>query len=469
MMPSRRSGRSSVELLGVGADARQRRLEVVADAAEEVVLGGVELEQLGVLRLDLGEQLRRCGSRPRPRWRTARAGPGRRAPSGRVAGRRPNSTPSSLAARPQDGPQRARLAGDRLLDRDRAPGRPSRPPRRSSRTPSVASSAARATSESTPSRGDAVLDGREDPAELAVAPLEVRRQPVVALGEAGELVVAGDLDRASTGRPPRPGRPPRANARSGAVRSSTSRYEPMIAEGDHDGQREQQQPRDRRVQRSLDQHEHDQQPDEAEDRQRQDPAREQGQRQPRPEGEPRAASRRGARSARVPRHLRRYELPYGPAATRYLGWARRQRSRRIGSNRPTAHSNFSPALQGASTDGIYRCRARRAGPPHSAARAGSGRTSSVDAPAMQEEFRMAGRIGRVLTSVRPLMRPLMPRARMGVRGSAPYQDCVLRHIEPIWFSRPRLIDRCAIPSFRPLLLRQPHAASWLTPATAGAL
>jgi hypothetical protein len=31
----------------------------------------------------------------------------------------------------------------------------------------------------------------------------------------------------------------------------------------------------------------------------------------------------------------------------------------------------------------------------------------------------------VLTSVRPLMRPLMPRARMGVRGPAPYQDCVL--------------------------------------------
>ena len=32
---------------------------------------------------------------------------------------------------------------------------------------------------------------------------------------------------------------------------------------------------------------------------------------------------------------------------------------------------------------------------------------------------------RVLTSVRPLLRPWMPRARMGVRGPAPYQDRVL--------------------------------------------
>ena len=57
MIPRRRSGRSSSELVGVGADAGQRRLEVVADAAEEVVLGRIELEQLGVLGLDLGEQL----------------------------------------------------------------------------------------------------------------------------------------------------------------------------------------------------------------------------------------------------------------------------------------------------------------------------------------------------------------------------------------------------------------------------
>ncbi len=47
-----------IELIGVGADAGQRGLEVVADAAQEVVLGRIELGQLGVLRLDLAEQLR---------------------------------------------------------------------------------------------------------------------------------------------------------------------------------------------------------------------------------------------------------------------------------------------------------------------------------------------------------------------------------------------------------------------------
>ena len=57
MIPSRRSGPVLVELLGVRPDARQRRLEVVAHAAQEVVLGGVELEQLLVLGLDRGEQL----------------------------------------------------------------------------------------------------------------------------------------------------------------------------------------------------------------------------------------------------------------------------------------------------------------------------------------------------------------------------------------------------------------------------
>jgi hypothetical protein len=80
----------------------------------------------------------------------------------------------------------------------------------------------------------------------------------------------------------------------------------------------------------------------------------------------------------------------------------------------------------------------------------------------QRSKRIFGRLtrSRVLTSVRPFVRHFqMPLARMGVRGPAPYQDYVLsRHIEPIWFCRPRLIDRCAVPSFRPLLLRQPHTA-----------
>ena len=57
MIPRRRSGLLGRELLGVAADARERRLEVVADAAQEVVLRRVELDEPAVLGLDLGEQL----------------------------------------------------------------------------------------------------------------------------------------------------------------------------------------------------------------------------------------------------------------------------------------------------------------------------------------------------------------------------------------------------------------------------
>jgi len=45
------------ELLGVRPDARERRLEVVAHAPQEVVLRRVELEELGVLRIHSLEQL----------------------------------------------------------------------------------------------------------------------------------------------------------------------------------------------------------------------------------------------------------------------------------------------------------------------------------------------------------------------------------------------------------------------------
>src|SRR4029079_15328618 len=44
-------------LLGVGADARQRRLEVVADAAEELVLGLVELDESLATLVDLVGEL----------------------------------------------------------------------------------------------------------------------------------------------------------------------------------------------------------------------------------------------------------------------------------------------------------------------------------------------------------------------------------------------------------------------------
>ena len=118
MIASRRSGSLPRQLLGVGPDARQRRLEVVADAAQEVVLGGVELEELGVLRLDRGEQLGIAqrhpdlggehleevlvGALPRPHDRHV-----------------PEQDADALVAGAQVGPDRARLAGDPLLDADR--------------------------------------------------------------------------------------------------------------------------------------------------------------------------------------------------------------------------------------------------------------------------------------------------------------------------------------------------------------
>ena len=115
MIPSRRSGRSSCELVGVRPDARQRRLEVVADAAQEVVLGGVELEELGVLRLDLGEQLGvpdRDRDLAREQLEQVLVGalprPGRR--------QVPDEHAELLVADLEDGPDRQRLAGDPLLD-----------------------------------------------------------------------------------------------------------------------------------------------------------------------------------------------------------------------------------------------------------------------------------------------------------------------------------------------------------------
>ena len=57
MMPEPAVGPVLFELVRVRPDAGERGLQVVADAAQEVVLGGVEFQQLGVLRLDLLEQL----------------------------------------------------------------------------------------------------------------------------------------------------------------------------------------------------------------------------------------------------------------------------------------------------------------------------------------------------------------------------------------------------------------------------
>ena len=108
------------QLLRVAADARERRLEVVRHAAQEVVLGLVELDQAPVLVLDPRVQLGVADRRRRPRSRTARTGPGRPAPSGAWPGRWPTTTPSCSPGGDEVGPDRDRVAGDDLLGRDLA-------------------------------------------------------------------------------------------------------------------------------------------------------------------------------------------------------------------------------------------------------------------------------------------------------------------------------------------------------------
>jgi tetratricopeptide (TPR) repeat protein len=84
--------------------------------------------------------------------------------------------------------------------------------------------------------------------------------------------------------------------------------------------------------------------------------------------------------------------------------------------------------------------------------------SSVDAPAGARGIWIAGAKVGVLTSVRPRMRPQLPRARMGVRGSAPYQDFVLSCTPNLsGFANP--VSSTVAPYFpiALLLLRQPRA------------
>jgi len=70
-------------------------------------------------------------------------------------------------------------------------------------------------------------------------------------------------------------------------------------------------------------------------------------------------------------------------------------------------------------------------------------------PGAREEFSEWIARSRVLTSVRPLMRPSLPRARMGVRGSDLDHGCALEALCNKLVFRSRLIDRCAILSGRP--------------------
>ena len=176
MIPRRRSGVSAAELLGVAADARERRLEVVADAAQEVVLRRVELESCGfwastwanswALRIAAATSLANSSSRS---W-SARS-------QRRVAGRCPTTTPSSSPAGDEVGADGHRIAGDALLDGDRRAGR------RGARAQSIIPNAPRApgrrpgaTNASGRSSQADRLERAEDPAQLAVPALEVARR-----------------------------------------------------------------------------------------------------------------------------------------------------------------------------------------------------------------------------------------------------------------------------------------------------
>ena len=172
------------EPLGVGADARERRLEVVADPAQEVVLGGVELEEPGVLGTDpfeqlgvpdrdpdlAGEQLEEVLVGPIPDH-GSRAG-GRRAV--RAARRRPGGRPGPAAARPG-----TRSSAGTVVEVDQEDPRVDHPKGR----PGVIGGPADQPVDAVARRG---RDERgEDPSELAVPALELGGEPVVALGETG--------------------------------------------------------------------------------------------------------------------------------------------------------------------------------------------------------------------------------------------------------------------------------------------
>ena len=165
----------------------------MADAAQEVVLGGIEFEQLGVLRLHLAEQLGIAdgdrdlageeveqvliGSLPGSSRRQAPHEDAERVtPDAEVRTDRPRLTGDGLLRRDLDGiheDHRGIEHAERRLGVDRRlPGQ-------------EFSSVAR--------RG--ALDRSQDLAELAVAALEIGGQAVVAVGQSGQFVVAGHADR----------------------------------------------------------------------------------------------------------------------------------------------------------------------------------------------------------------------------------------------------------------------------------
>ena len=213
------------QLLRVAADARERRLEVVRDAAEEVVLGLVQRQEPRVLVLHPGVQLGVADGRgdldreqleqvlvgpfPAPRRRQVAHGDAQHLPRGR-----------------EDGPHRPRLAGHDLLVRD-LPGihepdvavdHPEGRPGALARVPGQ---------DVRPLVERRCRECVEDLPQLPVPPLQDPGEPVVALGQAAELVVAGQVQR---GREVARGHPLDRAARSpAAARTGPRRAPPRAA------------------------------------------------------------------------------------------------------------------------------------------------------------------------------------------------------------------------------------------------
>ena len=234
------------QLLRVAADARERRLEVVRDAAQEVVLRLVEARP-------------GAGSGPRPARTAGRSGS---PPTTSIA----NSSNRSWSARsqrrvagrwPDDDAEL--LPGGDEVGADRAPGRRGRSPRwgsragrraaarsRSSRTRPGAWSAARRTIASGRSRR---LSTRARPRSGAARGCGAPRSRARRL-----WLSASRLNSSSPGSSRRPGSSPadtrstdRAMARSGAPRSAASSAASRTANTTDDRDGEQQHARDGRV------------------------------------------------------------------------------------------------------------------------------------------------------------------------------------------------------------------------------
>ena len=199
-------------------DTPRRKSSLAASSSTQLrVLGLHPREQLGVAHRDRDlerEQIEQVLVRPLPAPRR-----------GQVADETPSASPParSSARIGRDSP------GTGILDRRRDAGSTSRTRRRSSRTRCARRRRGAAGSCSRPSRAGRVLDGDEDLAELAVASLEVGRQAVVAVGEAGELVVAGRR-RSGVDRSP-------AETRSTARRDRAQRRGQVGREGIGDDRR----------------------------------------------------------------------------------------------------------------------------------------------------------------------------------------------------------------------------------------